>query len=293
MSPGKSRGFDRGSRLAPPAPARPRRARAALVPLAVLLLVILACGSVPKRYYFALSYPLEPVSGAAARAPLHPFRVRIRPFTVALPYNRPQIVYRQSPFEFNYYSYRMWAAKPQHMLRELAERHLDAARLVQEVTREYGEQLPDYELSAEVLAIEEYDSGDVWFGHLAMRFELVRFSDKIPIWTHFFDRKRKVWEKQPVYVVRALSALAEEEMIRVTAELDAVLSRERDVDATLAQPPPASDDAPPGPSDGAPPPRFEVGPAERPASPPEVRREDELILPDEPAPPSGPGGGTR
>jgi ABC-type uncharacterized transport system auxiliary subunit len=251
--------------------------------LAGVVLLAAACGSVPRRYYYALSYPEEP-AGAAQRAALHPFRLRVKPFGVALPYNRPQIVYRQSPFEFNYYAFRMWSAKPQHMLRELTERQLEAARLVENVSQEYGDKPPDYELGAEVLAIEEYDSGDVWYGHLSMRFELFRFRDHTRVWTYRFDRKRKVYEKDPVYVVRAISRLLEEELNRVTAALDEVLSKERGVAPTLTAPGVSPDDA-----------AVPVGPAPTPPDPgriaPEPRRPDErgpdpddLIVPDEPGP---------
>ncbi len=240
---------------------------------------VLSCGGVPKRHYFALTYPIEPAAQAAVRPPLHPFSLRVKPFGVGLPYNRPQIVYRQSLFEFNYYNYKMWSAKPQHMLRELVARHLEAARLVAEVSREYGQELPDYELGAEVLAIEEYDSGDVWYGHLAMRFELVRFRDRTLVWSYQFDKKRKVFEKKPVFVVRALSRIAEEEMGRITAELDIVLSKERGVEPTLVRrvPPTAPMTAPSELTPDAP------APPDAPSSP------GDLITPDEPTTGGGAG----
>jgi len=192
------------------------------------------CGSVPRRHYFTLTFPME---APETRAPLHPYRLRIRPFKVALPYDRPQIVFRQSPYQYEYYAFKMWAAKPQHLLRELVERHLDAVRLTESVTRDFGEQLPDYELGADVLAIEEFDSGDVWYGHLAMRFELVRFADKVPVWTYAFDRKVPVYERDLIYVVRALSELAEEELLQVTAGLDQYFAEVRAVPQTLTAPP--------------------------------------------------------
>jgi ABC-type uncharacterized transport system auxiliary subunit len=204
-----------------------------------------ACASTPTRRYYTLSYPLERDPATESRPPLHPVQLRVRPFRSGLPYDRPQIVYRQSPYEFQYYVYQLWAAKPQRMLRELVQSHLESTRLVAEVTRDYGERLPDYELVAEVLAVEEYDSGPVWYGHLAMRFELVRFSDKMPLWNYHFDRKRKVFEKQPVYVVRTLSEILADEMARVTAELDRVISADRGVAPTLALPPPPVDDEAP------------------------------------------------
>ncbi|HOE81962.1 MAG TPA: ABC-type transport auxiliary lipoprotein family protein [Myxococcota bacterium] len=210
--------------------------------LLAILTVMSGCRTTPPRRYYTLSYPINRDNATLSRPPLHSIQLRVKPFSVGLPYDRPQIVYRQSPFEFQYYAYQLWAAKPQKMLRELVLSHLEASRLAGDVTQEYGERYPDYELSAEVLAVEEYDSGPVWYGHLEMRFQLVRFRDKIVLWTYHFDRKRKVYEKQPVYVVRALSQILAEEMEHITAELDRVISTDRNVPVTLNVPRPSGGD---------------------------------------------------
>lgn len=245
----------------------------------VVLPMALACGSVPQRQYFTLSYPMTEDRSTESRPPLHPLRLRLKPFTATLPYDRPHIVYRQSPYLFQYYAYRLWASKPQHMLREIVERHLLASRLVSEVEREYGEHPPDYELGADVEAIEEFDSGDVWYAHLAMRFELIRFRDKKVVWRGRFDRRREVHKKEPVYVVRALSAILEEEMSRVVAELDHVLSSERGVAATLPMPVPAHEDATPGGT------IVPTGtPAAPPARPSYEPSDEDLIVPEEGGP---------
>lgn len=262
----------------------------ALLPLVGLGLSFVdgGCGSVPKRHYYALSYPAE-ATGASTAPPLHPFRLRVKPFTVALPYNRVQIVYRQSPFEFNYYAFRMWSAKPQHMLRELVARHIQAERLVAEVSQEYTEELPDYELSAEVLGIEEYDSGDVWYGHLEMRFALTRFRDQTVVWTYRFDRKRKVYEKDAVYVVRVISRIVEEELNRVVVGLDGVFAAERGVAPTLAAPPPSGDETPVEGTGGATPTGDDLIVPEAPAPRGAPKGDDDLIVPDDPSttPPTG------
>ena len=242
------------------------------------LVVAVGCGSTPTRHYFTLSYPMDRDRVTVSRPALHPVRLRIKPFKVALPYDRPQIVYRQSLYEFQYYTLRLWASKPQHMIREIVQAHLESARLVSEITREYGDQMPDYELGGEVLAVEEYDSGDTWYGHLAIRLELVRFKDKAVIWHTGFDRKKKVFKKQPVYVVRAISAILEEEMNRVAAELDAVLSAERGVKATLQVPPPPSDEELPPAKAGGGQQELIVPEGSQPPAPPGHR--EELIVPE-------------
>ncbi|MBP7127137.1 membrane integrity-associated transporter subunit PqiC [Myxococcota bacterium] len=250
--------------------------------LAALLAGQPGCGSAPQKAYFTLSYPLADDRAADSRPPLHPVRMRLRPFEVALPYDRPQMVYRQSPYEFQYDPYRLWATKPQHMLRELVADHLRAARLVEEVTRTYGEEPPPYELKGEVLAIEELDARDAWFGHLAMRFELVRTRDQVTLWHYQFDRKRQVGKQSPALIVRAQSEILQEEMRRVTAELDRAISRDRGVAPTLALPgsagdAPRTDRAAAGPDAAAPGRPSSPPSGNSPASPDPLP----LIVPDE------------
>lgn len=250
--------------------------------LALAFLIAAGCGAAPQRRYYTLSYPVMADRVTESRPALHPVRLRIRPFRVALPYDRPQMVYRQSPFEFNYDPYRLWASKPQQMLRELVEQHLVAARLVGEVTRDFGDQPPAYELGAEVQAVEEYDAGDAWYGHLAIRFDLVRFSDQKVLWHYEFDRKRKVHEQKTVYIVRALSEILRDEIRRVTAELDRVLSQELGVQPTLTMPPPAPDDTLPGTAAEAPAVPAPAAPSPaRPAPGAASPAPTDLIVPDE------------
>jgi ABC-type uncharacterized transport system auxiliary subunit len=208
-----------------------------LVAVLAIAALLSGCGQPQTRYYFTLGYPLEENHEAEPRAALHPVSLRIRPFKAALPFDRSNLAFRESPYEYQYYALRFWAAKPQHMLRELVEAHLQSARVVTEVSREIGDRTPDYELAGEVEAIEEYDSGDLWYAHLAMRFELVRYKDQTTVWRSSFDRMRKVYKREPSFVMRTLSAILKEEMIRLTAEIDGVLSKERGVAPTLAVPP--------------------------------------------------------
>jgi ABC-type uncharacterized transport system auxiliary subunit len=174
----------------------------------------LGCGTAPDRQYYALSYTLVDVpKEAKARFDVN---VRVVEPDVRLAYDRPQIVYRYDPFRFKYYHYRFWVAKPQQMLAELVHRHLLHTNLFRETTLVYQSQVPDYELQGEIEAIEEYDSGDVWYAHLAMSLRLVRFSDRRIVWAYRFDKKKEVPNKQPVYVVRAMSDILEEEMSIIT-----------------------------------------------------------------------------
>ena len=146
--------------------------------------------------------------------------MRIKAPDIGLAYERAQIVYRYDPYKFRYYHYRFWVAKPQQMIAELVFQHIKHLNLFREVSQTYQRGVPDFELEGQIYAIEEYDAGDTWYAHLAMSWRLVRFSDREVIWAGQFDRKKEVFTKQPVYVVRAISEIMEEEMVIMTMAIE-------------------------------------------------------------------------
>lgn len=210
--------------------------RYALVLTLLALVASLGCGASATRRYYTLDYPIDEGHITESRPALHNVRLKLQRFKVGIPYDRPQIVYRQSPFEFQYYTLRLWAAKPQKMIRAIVESHLKATRIVASVQRDYEEDRPNYELGAEIEAIEEYDSGSVWYAHLSMRFQLVRFADKVVVWEHSFDRKKQVAEKDTVYVIRALSEILRTEMFQIIPQIEGAIAKDRGLAPILSLP---------------------------------------------------------
>jgi ABC-type uncharacterized transport system auxiliary subunit len=152
--------------------------------------------------------------------------LRIQEPEVRLAYDRPQIVYRYDPYNFRYYHFRFWVAKPQSMVAELVLQHLKHLNLFREISLTYTAGIPDYELAGQIDALEEYDSGDTWYAHLAMSFRLVRFSDRQVVFTWQFDEKKEVFTKEPVYVVRGLSELLDQQMQAMMPALDKAMEAE-------------------------------------------------------------------
>lgn len=182
------------------------------------------CSSAPERQYFGISYTLAKED--ALSKPRFPVTLRIKEPGIVLAYDRPQIVYRYDPYRFKYYNYKFWVAKPQQMLAEIVHRHLKHANLFDEVSLSFQRQVPQYELEGEIAAIEEYDSGDKWYAHLALSFRLVRFEDRQVIWTFGFDETREVFNKEPVYVVRAMSELVDEQMVLFLEGIEKAMAQE-------------------------------------------------------------------
>jgi ABC-type uncharacterized transport system auxiliary subunit len=176
--------------------------------LAIIYSGCLGSSKVISPTYFSLNYPLDKTNRIFEKS-RYPFTLRIKPVRISLAYDRPQIVYRYSPFEFQYYNYKLWAAKPQKLIHEMVYRHILHSNILKDVVREYGETMPNYELETEVVGIEEYDSLNTWYAHLAINFTLVRFQDKKVVLEYSFDEKKEVFNKEPVYIVKALSEILE------------------------------------------------------------------------------------
>lgn len=197
-------------------PSRKTRAACATLITGVLLC---ACSAVPENRYFMMAYALLPPKPA----PRVDATIRVRQFDITPAYDQERLVYRYSPFEFQYYNYMLWAVKPQKMLTDLFRKQLSHSGRFAAVAGEFGEQRPDYELSGMVEAIEELDAGDEWFAHLNITLRLSRYGQEQALWTGVIEQRRQVFNKQPVYVVKALSEILEQETDRIIDELAAFL----------------------------------------------------------------------
>ncbi len=200
-------------------------------PLLALALAAAGCAYAPPRHYYMLSSPLPP---AAAAAP-HPFTLRVKDLSVGAAYAGDAMVVRQDANEIAYYQERRWTDRPQRMVSDAIRKHLRAAGLFQQVTERLTDKAPDFTLEGALDAIEEQGADGASFAHLALSLQLVRASDGKVIWQHELDRRKKVDGQGGRLVVRALSALLEQEMGEVVAGLDAVLG-DRAAPAQAPQP---------------------------------------------------------
>lgn len=197
-----------------------------LVYLVPLWVVLLSCSPPPSKKYYALNY-IPTSREDRLKQGAYPFTIRLRDLEIEEAYARPQIVYRKSPFELRYYFYRVWAVKPTRMLTDLVQKHLASANLVSAVVRRFDEGYkPDYELSGMIEAIEEYDSEEIWFAHLAIRFKFTDLRDGKVLYNRRFDHRKRVYENDPEYVIKEMSAILEYILNQLTHDLDVVLARE-------------------------------------------------------------------
>lgn len=196
-------------------------ARAAAV---LILSVLSGCywGKVQETKYYVLDYVPTPPPERIHKGP-YPFVLRLRDCEIAEAYRRSQIVYRQSANQMQFYGLHLWAVDPDRMMTDLALKHLKAAQLFDNVTRTVENFVPDFYLSCNVQAIEEFDSKEQVFSHLAIEYQLENAKTNVITWKKLYDLRKAVVQPEPIYVVRELSALAETINDRLVQELDVVL----------------------------------------------------------------------
>jgi ABC-type uncharacterized transport system auxiliary subunit len=193
---------------------------------ALLAAMLVSCAKPPSKQYYVLNYVPQPM---AQRTMPNPYAcvVRLKDFSIEDAYNRTQIVYRLSPYELRYYNYRLWAVKPTRMVTDLVFKHLTTVELVSGIVRRFDEgRKPDYEISGSIEALEEYDSEDLLFAHIALRINLTRLSDGANLYSRHFDVRKKVFRREADFVIREMSQIMEYILTQATADIDSKLSVE-------------------------------------------------------------------
>lgn len=196
------------------------------VPLILFVLILISCGTPPKKEFFLISYDPPKLINKKRETP-YPFTLRVKKFDIEKVYGKSNIVYRQSPFKLEYYGFRHWAVRPADMLTDLITAHLAHIKLVDVLVRRLDEaSQPDYELTALIDAIEEFDSEERWFAHLSIRYQLKRLSDEKIIYTRVFDNRREVPNHTPTDVVKKLSEIMDMNSSKLMQDLDNILYEE-------------------------------------------------------------------
>ncbi len=194
--------------------------------LLALITLLTSCGKPPSKQYYLLNYQAEALQDRYSPEP-YPFTLRVKPFEIEKAYSKPNIVFRKNPYELEYYGFRHWAVRPKDMMTDLIFSHITKINLVDGLVRRLDEgSRPDYELSGNIEAIEEYDSEEYWFAHLAVRFQVKRLSDEKIIYNRAFGQRKRVEERDPAIVVRALSEITDYTASELMTDLDSLFYRE-------------------------------------------------------------------
>lgn len=171
--------------------------------LFVFCFLLQSCGGVPETFYYTLAFePDKKLNDGYA--PL-PFALGVEKFQSEVIYDDDRIIYRDSPFEVKYYFYRRWVAPPRHLFTEKVVSYLADSRLFETVTTYPTPANVKYILSGRLLAFEEWDEQNNWFGKVAFTVSLQEPATRRVVWQGKFEHLQPVAKKIPSAVVEALS----------------------------------------------------------------------------------------
>ncbi len=174
--------------------------------LSAIALSLTAClgggSSEPTRYYtIAVENIQSPAAGVYADK-----RLQVRKFTIEPAYQRTNIVYRESAYDFMFYDLDLWASRPEHMLAQVASEYVAKSGLFKTVeTKPTGK--PDFELLGNIVAIEEVDEGSSQYARLAVQMTFRKTESEQALWEKSFDEKMSMDNREPRTTAETISRL--------------------------------------------------------------------------------------
>jgi len=169
----------------------------------LLVGLLVGCGGVPPTYYYRIDYELSnsPTQNNGAI----PITIGIAQFSTDLLYETDKIVYRNSPYEVQFYHYRRWVAPPKKIVTEKIYEQFRASGAFQRVVRIPSTFKMDYLLKGRILEFEELDEGVSWYGVVSLEFQLQDPETSEIVWERVISERTPALKKEPAEVVKAIS----------------------------------------------------------------------------------------
>jgi len=196
-----------------PGPGKCDRDSLILGGMAAVLLLLAACAAPPETRYFRVEYPLP---AASADIPL-PLTLGIARVSASEPYHQERIIYRDSPYQVQYYARDRWESPPVEMVNDrLLEQFTASGRFQRVVPWRRGE-AAGYLLETRLRRFEELDEGDTWYGLVELEYELLDRNGR-SLLRQVASQRIRVESRNPEGTVVALSR-------GLRAALDEVLAK--------------------------------------------------------------------
>ena len=154
----------------------------------------------PSRYYTITAESIS-TSGATSEA-----RIHVKKFTIDPAYQRSNIVYRESPYDFMFYDLDLWATRPEQMLTQVTGEYLIKSNLFKSVDLKPMSK-PEFEILGNVDAIEEIDEGSSQYAHLAVQLTFRKVGEDAPLWEKRYDERESMSKRDAHSAAEAISKL--------------------------------------------------------------------------------------
>ena len=174
----------------------------ATILLAALTLTACFGGSTsePSRYYMLAVEDISMPSGNAKG------KVQVRKFTVDPAYQKANIVYRESAYDFMFYDLDLWASRPDHMITQVVAEYAVKSGLFESVEIK-GNSKPAFEISGNISAIEEVDEGSSQSARLAIEISFRKVDSNEALFEKRYEGKESMDKREPWAMAEATSKL--------------------------------------------------------------------------------------
>ncbi len=140
-----------------------------------------------------------------------PYKVQVQTMKIPRSFDRISIVVRYSAHQLDYYRYNLWAIRPQFTISDLIANHITEYGVFQKCRREFLEEQPDFEITGEINAIEQFAHESYAAAHLAMRLSLRTYDGYEELVVHEFDREEELPVSRMELFAKKLSDIVREE----------------------------------------------------------------------------------
>ncbi len=188
--------------------------------LALSALLVSACSSTGTltRYYTLAA------DSSIRASKSYPYKLVVQKFTIDPAYNSSNIIYRESPYDFMSYNHDLWATAPDHQIVNVFTDDLKQSGLFEKV-EQHASEMPDYEITGHLLAIEEIDEGSNRFARVAIEISFRDVKKDSTLWKNSFDAKESLNGTEPREIAKSASKLVNRYAQTVISEVENILSR--------------------------------------------------------------------
>ena len=182
-----------------------------------------ACGGkLPETRYYQLAPPATKQTGGSGVLVLDTL-------TADAAYDDDRIVYRTTPFRFDYYQYQRWSSAPGIMVGNYLEQAFETSGKFRAVVREMSPEAPIV-LAGRVIAIEEVDRSKTdWVGRIVLELSVTDARSNEVLWTSQLEEIEPLRAQTPEGLAAALSIA----MSRIAAQTIPVVANLSDRQARL------------------------------------------------------------
>ena len=191
----------------------PRTALASL--LALVLVLLAACGAAKPIHYYAL----EPPSISASAGNPHPVVLMVGHFTAPNIYRDTRLIYRSGSNELDIYEQQRWAEPPAEMVKGMLLRVLRQSGRYRSVHLTGSNVHGDYVLRGRVHRFEEVDAPGLG-ARVEIDAELYDPATGATLWTHHYQQEETANGNTVPAVVEAINRDAQRGVSEIVASLD-------------------------------------------------------------------------